>query len=84
MKIHELKTLVKYYNKSFEGIKNFEIRKNDRDFQIGDFIVLRPYHPNCEYNKDSGIIFEIIYILDDFEGLADGYVGLGLKFIKNN
>ena len=41
MKIHELKLDTKYFNDVKSGNKKFEIRKNDRDFEVGDILVLR-------------------------------------------
>ncbi|AYF99887.1 DUF3850 domain-containing protein [Lactococcus allomyrinae] len=41
MKIHELKLDIKYFDDVKNGIKNFEIRKNDRDFQVGDILELK-------------------------------------------
>ena len=32
---HELKTYPKYFQETIEGNKPFEIRKNDRNFQVG-------------------------------------------------
>lgn len=40
MKIHELKTDADVFQQVWEGSKTFEIRKNDRDFQVGDMLVL--------------------------------------------
>lgn len=41
MTIHELKILPEYYKAQVEGKKNFEIRKNDRDYKLGDKLVLQ-------------------------------------------
>ena len=38
--IHALKTEPNYYEDIKSGNKNFEIRKNDRDFRTGDYITL--------------------------------------------
>jgi len=43
--IHELKIVPKYYERILEGVKNFEVRYNDRGFQPGDTVVLREYVP---------------------------------------
>jgi len=40
IKIHYLKTETEYYQAVKRGEKLFELRKNDRDFRIGDFIYL--------------------------------------------
>ena len=38
MKLHEIKLLEHWAKAKKEGIKPFEIRKNDRDYQVGDFV----------------------------------------------
>ena len=38
MKLHELKLLEEYATAKKDGIKPFEIRKNDRSFQVGDLV----------------------------------------------
>lgn len=43
MKTHELKLDIKYFDDVKTGKKNFEIRKNDRDFQVGDTLELKAY-----------------------------------------
>jgi hypothetical protein len=44
---HILKCWPKYFEQVFQGDKNYEVRRNDRDFKKGDIIILR------EYNNDS-------------------------------
>lgn len=43
MKVHELKLDTKYFEDAKSGKKNFEIRKNDRGYQIGDVLELKAY-----------------------------------------
>ena len=43
MTIHKLKLNAAYYDDSASGIKTFEIRKNDRNFKVGDILELREY-----------------------------------------
>ena len=38
MKLHTLKILPKYYVAIINGEKTFELRKNDRDYRVGDLI----------------------------------------------
>lgn len=42
-KTHHLKTLPVYFDAVRRGDKTFEIRKNDRDFQTGDTLVLQEF-----------------------------------------
>lgn len=41
MQIHELKTDNDVFQASSDGLKRFEIRLNDRNFQVGDVLILR-------------------------------------------
>lgn len=82
MKVHELKTYPQYFRKTLYGKKNFEIRLNDRDFKVGDVILLREWLGT----KFSGreIRGVITYILDDkFIGLEKGYVAISLGNLQH-
>jgi len=74
---HKLKTVNPYYEQAREGLKDFEVRFDDRDYMIGDSVILQQY----AYNKITGeeITRKIKYILRRFKGLQTGYVVLGLE-----
>lgn len=88
--VHALKLNKKYYEDSAKNLKTFEIRKNDRDFQVGDILKLVEYDPDMA-DKRMGLIGvtgrehfkEITYILDDAEYLREGYVCLGLHPVED-
>ncbi|MFK4941218.1 DUF3850 domain-containing protein [Lactococcus petauri] len=63
MKTHELKLDVKYFNEVKNGTKNFEIRKNDRDFKVGDILILKSFMPGLKTFVKWG---EIIDPLNDY------------------
>lgn len=46
--LHELKIYPKYFQETIEGNKPFEIRKNDRHFQVGDVLLLKEWD-NIKY-----------------------------------
>jgi hypothetical protein len=78
MQIHELKTIQPYFDDVWCDRKTFEIRKNDRDFQINDLLVLKEYNGMMLRN----IVAKIIYILDDINYVKEGFVVLGIKILE--
>ena len=83
MKIHVLKLHEKYYFDSLTNCKTFEIRKNDRDFKVGDILklvrVINSGGDGRLYVTSQAHYKQITYILDNPEYLQDGYVCLGLQ-----
>ena len=73
--IHELTCTPDYFWAVAGNRKNFEIRFNDRDFQVGDWLRLRCW--DGEYLGNE-LLRRVTYVLRDFAGLAPGYVALGL------
>lgn len=45
MREHELKTDPEPFNALWLGLKRYEVRRNDRDYHEGDWLVLREYDP---------------------------------------
>lgn len=78
MKIHELKTISPFFELVRAGKKNFELRKNDRDFAVGDQLWLRHWDADAEMYLGSGVYKAVTYITDFKDGLRDGWVCLGL------
>lgn len=76
LKIHE-----QYFREILSGRKTFEIRKHDRDFQIGDILVLQLYQNG--FCTGDEIDAEITYILKSVPeyGLQTGYCILGIKYL---
>ena len=75
--VHRLKTIQPFFQEIKERKKNFELRLNDRDFQIGDTVVLEEWTGKC-YTGD-GVTRKIKYILKDCPefGLMNGYCIFG-------
>lgn len=80
MKFHELKAVNPFFTDVWKGIKKFEVRFNDRDYQIGDQLLLREYSLNGYESRE--ILCEIIYIFKGALMLKKGYVILGIKIIN--
>ena len=71
---HKLKIEPKYFNAVKRGVKSFEIRKNDRGFEVGDQFILQQYE-NGEYTGAE--VWGYICYVTDFEQ-KDSYVVFGL------
>ena len=78
MKTIRKKILPIYFDAVEEGQKNFEIRKDEDDVQVGDRLVL------CEWKEDYGYTGryatrKIKYVLRNMPeyGLKDGYCIIG-------
>lgn len=80
MTLHTLKLLEKYEKEVNNGQKPFELRKNDRDYKVGDLInfVIVDEKGNQQETDD---IYQITYILKDVPqyGLDQNYCILGIK-----
>jgi hypothetical protein len=80
--IHKLKLDTCYYAESAAGIKNFEIRKNDRNYQVGDILELREWVWSILEQRGAytgNVHWKIItYVLDAPDYLKDGYVCLAV------
>lgn len=83
--IHELKIKQCYLYHIIEEKKTFEVRKNDRDFQVGDHIRFLPLESENYnvYNMLEGTIplYNIDYIHSGL-GMKKGYVVLSITPTK--
>ncbi len=79
---HELKTDPEVFDAVFDGSKTFEIRKNDRNFQVGDTLtLLRTEFTGAEMARGKPLRFTgqefhvaVTHILHGpVYGLADGW-----------
>lgn len=79
MTVHYLKIKPEYYKDVECGLKTFELRKNDRDFQVGDILMLIKLDDKGN-ETDQVIKAKVTYILKDCPqyGLKEGYAILGI------
>lgn len=77
--IHDLKILPCYFREVNENRKGFELRKDDRDYKVGDSVRLREFEDG-KYTGNA-CIRVITYVLRDCSeyGLQDGVVLLSIK-----
>jgi hypothetical protein len=76
---HELKTWPEYFEEVMKGNKPFEIRRDDRNYQIGDTLILQEYTMTNGYT-DREVVADVTYIFPGGSfGVEDGYCVMGLK-----
>ena len=80
-KIHEIKIAATYYEDVVSGKKSFELRKND-GYKQGDKLIMIEFKDG----KHTGRIInaDIVYMLEDYTGLVEGYCILGIKVTDYN
>lgn len=79
-KVHDVKLGATFFDDVKTGRKTFELRKNDRGYKEGDTIVLHEYKDGATTGRT--ITKKIVYMLEDFTGLEDGYCILGLGEVE--
>jgi len=77
--VHHLKTVQPYFDRVDSGEKTFEFRKNDRDFQTGDQVVLQEYNPKTNTYSGLEIYGNITYVLREFPGIEPGFCVFSFK-----
>lgn len=82
---HRIKLNPIYFDRIISGQKTFEVRKNDRDYQVGDRLSMYPYHgPGVKFShpgmEERNIEAEVTYI-STFEQ-QNSYCVLGIKLIE--
>jgi hypothetical protein len=70
--VHWLKLNQEYYIPILSGSKTFEIRKNDRDYQVGDTVVLEVFEKGS-YKREFSPIRRTIKYMTDYQQ-RKGYV----------
>ena len=74
---HRIKIERKWFDRIIDGQKTFEVRLNDRDYQVGDGIMFEIIDKDSEQLTLDDRDFEIGYIHCGF-GMQEGYVVLGI------
>jgi hypothetical protein len=82
MKTHELKLVNPYFQDVWNKSKTFEVRRNDRKFEVGDFVILKEFDKEKNTFLKRVVKVEITYILSDFEALDKEFVIFGFNIIQ--
>lgn len=80
--VHQIRCGKTFFEDILKGVKPFTLRKNDRDYKVGDILEKMEF----DNGKNTGRVIkqEIIYKLEDYTGLVDGYCILGTKILEKS
>ncbi|RKO61808.1 ASCH/PUA domain-containing protein [Caldibacillus debilis] len=76
LRCHELKVCPEYFETLEKRIKTFEIRKNDRDFHIGDVLILKEFDPETNNYTGRTVERKVTYITNFAQ--QEGYVVMSI------
>lgn len=76
---HELKSWPEFFDAVRDGSKTFEIRRNDRDYRVGDLLELRRWSPLEERYTGEQLLVRVTYMTDFFQHPT--VVVMGVKVI---
>ncbi len=77
--IHALKIEPNYYDDVKSGNKSFEVRKNDRDFRVGDYLALNELSDTREEYTGRAILVKITSIVSDERFCKKGFIIMGIR-----
>jgi ASC-1-like (ASCH) protein len=67
MKIHHLKTWPDFFKAVKDGTKNFEVRRNNRGFKVGDLLILDEFDPEKQEYTGESLPVQVTYVLYSYE-----------------
>jgi ASC-1-like (ASCH) protein len=71
MKSHNIKCWPEYFELLATGKKTFEIRENDRDYQVGDILFIQEWDPETKRYTGRQLKRKIKYMIQGQFGLPD-------------
>ena len=78
---HRLKSWPENFGPVKNGIKKAEVRLNDRQFELGDLILLEEWSPVTRLYTGESVKIKVTHIVKDFDGLQNNYVVLSFERI---
>lgn len=77
---HYLKCWPEYFTANTDGVKTFEVRRNDRDFQAGDVLQLNEWDPATERETGRILWARVLYVLYGPQfGIAAGFCVMSIE-----
>lgn len=86
-KHHRLKSWPQFYWPAYAGAKRFEVRRNDRNFKVGDTVDLCEWEPVTGEYTGQEFTAEIVYLFEPgadpiLPGIEPGFCVFGLESLE--
>jgi hypothetical protein len=82
---HKVKVWPQYFKDICSGLKTFEVRKDDRNYQVGDSLLMLEWVPETESYTGLFSNFRIIYKLEGGQfGIEKEYCCIGIAPISKS
>lgn len=74
-----MKSWPEYFQPLVEGIKGFELRRDDRGFQVGDRLIVREYVIDNDTYTGRDVALDVTYIAQGLPWLCPGHVCMSVR-----
>lgn len=81
--IHQLKSWPEPFADLKRGVKTFEYRVDDREYQVGSYLLLREYEPQSRTETGDRVIVQVTHLLRNAFGVPDGYVCMSVRMLSD-
>lgn len=81
-KVHQIRLAKSYFDDAANGIKTFELRKNDRGYKKGDILEMMEFADGKNTGRTVRVL--VTYILEDYTGIEDGYCIMATTLLNEN
>jgi hypothetical protein len=80
MSQHTLKTWPAYFDAILDGRKTYEIRVNDRDYKVGDILLLQEWNPIASRHTEREIRVLVTYMTEGGDwGIPEGHCVMAVR-----
>lgn len=81
-KVHKIRIGASFFEDACSNSKSFELRKNDRDYKVGDILEMMEF----EEGRNTGRMVQklVTYMLEDYTGLEDGYCIMATALVNKD
>ena len=91
-KVHEIKSWPEFFRAIEDQDKTADLRRSDRDFQVGDYVLFREFDPHEAKHHDpdrgdtgASCLVKITHITEpaDNVGVPGGFVMLSIAYLDS-